>query len=146
MHTCASLVGARGSHCPPESFSLMAAMENCEHASARGKVRNRAIRTGRWRYARAGGERVELTMAGGAAEDTARGSPARRDPPATGGRRRERVRFQSLRVYHWILPVAGFWVRVGVRSACRVTTSPTWTQTRDGHRPCPRGGPGVFFS
>jgi hypothetical protein len=84
-------------------------------------------------------------MAGGAAEDTARGSPARRDPAATGGRRRERVRFQSLRVYHWILPVAGFWVRVGVRSACRVTTSPTWTQTRDGHRPCPRRGPGVFF-
>jgi hypothetical protein len=35
MHTCASLVGARGSHCPPVSFSLMAAMENCEHARER---------------------------------------------------------------------------------------------------------------
>jgi hypothetical protein len=39
MHTCASLVGARGSHCPPVSFSLMAAMENCEHARERERER-----------------------------------------------------------------------------------------------------------
>jgi hypothetical protein len=84
-------------------------------------------------------------MAGGAAEDTAGGSPARRDPAARGGRRRERARFQYLRVYHWIFPVAGFCVRVGVRSACRVTTSLTWTQTRDGQRPARARGLVSFF-
>jgi hypothetical protein len=80
-------VGASGSHWPPESLSLMAAMENCERA--RERERGKTKSSDKFEQGAGGvwgrSVNVWLTMVGGAADGAAGGSPATRAPAAGSG-------------------------------------------------------------